>query len=147
MTVKRNCKTQDSPPTPPTDNKIAIKAIITFLQMFMTETLAKRLVSMVMIAAGISNTRVSDSSGLCDRSVRELRKNMNENNLEKLFTVGYRSGRPSKTKGLEDAIIEEIGSNNYHTRQQVADMIHEKFGITLSLVAVGRLLKKTVSSA
>jgi hypothetical protein len=40
----------------------------------MTETLAKRIASMVLIAVGVTNDRVTELTGLCDRSDRELRK-------------------------------------------------------------------------
>ena len=122
---------------------VITKAIIQFLQMFMPETLAKRIVSMILIAAGISNTRITDTTGLCDRSIRTLKKTMLSGNIDDLFDAGHGSGRTSKVKGLECAIVEELETNNYHTRQQIADMIFEKFGIRLSVSAIGRLLKKT----
>jgi transposase len=56
-----------------------------------------------------------------------------------------RTGRPVKAKDFENAIVEELEKNNYHTRQQITDMILEKFGVTMSVSTVGRLLKKTVS--
>ena len=121
------------------------KSIIQFLQMFMTETLAKRIVSMVLVAVGIPNARIAEATGLCDRSLWTLRKAMNSGDIDGLFVAGRGSGRARKAKGFEDAIVEELEKNNYHTRQQVADMIQEKFGIRLSVSAVGRLLKKTAS--
>jgi hypothetical protein len=74
-----------------------------------------------------------------------LKKAINDGNLDDLFVVGHGSGRAGKAKGFESAIAEELGINNYHSRQQVADMILEKFGISMSVSAVGKLLKKTVS--
>jgi hypothetical protein len=47
-----------------------------FMKMFMTETLAKRLVSMVLIAAGISSIRITEATGLCLRSIWALKKAM-----------------------------------------------------------------------
>ena len=55
------------------------------------------------------------------------------------------SGKKRRTAGLEDEIIAEIERNNYHTRQQIADMIQEKFHVKVSVATVGRLLKKTGS--
>jgi transposase len=122
------------------------KAIIRFLQMFMTDTLAKRIVSMILIAVGIKDDRVAEATGLSERSIWSLRKTMVGGNIDSLFEVGSGSGRPVKTKDLENAIVEELEKNNYHTRQQIADMILEKFGVTMSVSTVGRLLKKTASS-
>jgi hypothetical protein len=51
-----------------------IGKIISFLRNMMTETLAKRIVSLVRIVVGAPNERVTELTGLRDRSVRELRK-------------------------------------------------------------------------
>ena len=60
-----------------TDNtKIEIdqmEKIISFLCMFMCETLAKRIVSMILLLAGMPNARVTELVNLCDRSVRSLK--------------------------------------------------------------------------
>jgi transposase len=113
----------------------------------MTETLAKRIVSMIIIAVGIKDNRAAEITGLSERSIWSLRKAMAAGDIDRLFEVGGGSGRPMKTKDLEDAIVVELEKNNYHTRQQIADMIHEKFGVELSVSSVGRLLKKTASGS
>jgi predicted secreted protein len=51
-----------------------IGKIISFLRNVMTETLAKRIVGIILIVVGIPNDRVAELTGLCDRGVRELRK-------------------------------------------------------------------------
>lgn len=121
------------------------KSTIKYLQMFMTETLAKRIVSIILIAVGIRDERVARTAGLSERSVWAIRKSLVSGDISNLFEMGSGSGRPVKIKDLESAIIEEVEKNNYHTRQQIADMIFDKFGISLSVSTVGRLLKKTAS--
>ena len=121
--------------------------IIQFLQMFLTDTLAKRIVAMILISTGYKDDKVSEATGLSARSVWTLRKAMVGGNLDNLLVVGSGSGRPRKAKNLEAAIIEELEKNNYHTRQQIADMIFDKFGIVMSVSTVGRLLKKTASES
>ena len=74
-----------------------------------------------------------------------LKKAINDGNTDALFVVGHGSGRAGKARGFESAIAEELEKNNYHTRQQIADMILEKFDIKMSVSTVGKLLKKTVS--
>ena len=108
-------------------------------------TLAKRLAAMILLAAGVSVPRVTELSGLCDRSTRGLLKAMGEEDVGNLLTIKRGSGKKSKTFGLEREILQEIEKNNYHTRQQIADMIKEKFHVQVSVTAVGRLLKKTAS--
>jgi transposase len=56
-------------------------------------------------------------------------------------------GRKGKLVDIEQAIIDEIAAGNYYSRQQIVDMIEEKFGIRASQSAVDRLLKKTASNA
>jgi transposase len=116
--------------------------IIGFLRSLMTETLAKRIVSIVLIVAGVSNGRVTELTGLCDRSVRELRKKIKDGNTdESLFHVGGGGGK-GKLKDIEDLIIEKIENNNYHTQQEIADMVYDEFGIKVHRTVIGKLLKK-----
>jgi len=131
-----------------TENNNTLKVmtvIINFLQLFIPITIAKRLVGMILITVGVSNSEITELTGLCDKSVRTLRKSMKEENIEDLLKIKEGSGRKSKTNGIEKQIIEEIEKNNYHTRQQIADMIEEKFNIHVSVYTVGRILKKTES--
>jgi transposase len=120
--------------------------IISFLRNLMTETLAKRIVSIVLIAAGVSNDRVTELAGLCDRSVRELRKRIRDGNADDgLFHVGG-GGCKGKLKDIENLIIEKIETNNYHTQQEIADMVYDEYGIRVHRTVVGKLLKKTKSN-
>ena len=131
-----------------TENNNTVKVItviINFLQLFIPITIAKRLVSMILISVGVPNSEITEITGLCDKSVRTLRKSMKEENIEDLLKIKEGSGRKSKTDGIKEQIMEEIEKNNYHTRQQIADMIEEKFNIHVSVYTVGRFLKKTES--
>jgi transposase len=111
--------------------------------MFMTETLAKRVVGIVFVTVGIPHARITEATGLSDRSIWTFKKAIRSGDIDNLFVAGHGSGRTGKVKGFESAIVEELEKNNYHTRQQVADMILEKFGIKMSVSAVGKFLKKT----
>ena len=128
------------------ENLIIMKKVIQFLQFFLPVTLAKRLVAIVLLAAGIPVPRVTELTGLCDRSTRGLLKSMQEEDVDKLLSIKRGSGKKSKTFEFEAEILKEIKKNNYHTRQQIADMIKEKFHVQVSVSAVGRLLKKTASN-
>jgi transposase len=142
---KRSVATQEDAIKLTADFERITQIIIRFLQMFLNDTLAKRVVSMILILTGIKDDRVAAAVGLSERSIWALRKTMVSGNVDDLFDVGGGSGRPRKTRDVESAIAEELEKNNYHTRQQIADMILEKFGIVMSVSAVGRLLKKTAS--
>ena len=122
------------------EKDIVIK-VIEFLQLFMPQTLAKRIVSIILIAAGIPNKQVTELTGVCDRSVRTLRKALDSGEIAGLFHVGGGGGR-SKLADVEKEIIEEINRNDYHSLQQIADMALEKFKIKVSIYSIRRLLKK-----
>jgi hypothetical protein len=118
-----------------------IGKIISFLGNLMTETLAKRLVSIVRIAAGVPNDRVTELTGLCDRSVRELRKKIKDGNADDgLFHVGV-GGRKGKLKDIEYLIIEKIETNNCHTRQKIASTVYDEYGIRGHRTVAGKPLK------
>jgi transposase len=123
-----------------------IKSIVVFLQLFISETLAKRLVSMVLIIAGASFPRIERATGFSKRSLHDIKKAVDTGDEEKHLVVGHGSGRRSKTEDLESAILREIEANNYHTHQQIADMIKEKFDVSMTSRSVGNFLKKTASS-
>ena len=130
------------------DNERSIKimgTIVSFLLVFAPKTLAKRIVAMILLAADVPIPRVVELSGLCERSVRELKRAMAEKDVSGLLTLKNGSGSRSKTKGLEDEIIAEAERGHYHTRRQIADMIEDKFQVKVSVTAVAGLLKKTES--
>jgi uncharacterized membrane protein len=131
------------------DHDIAVRMIgkiIGFLRNVMTETLAKRIVSIVLIVVGIPNGRVTELTGLCDRSVRGLRKTIKDGNADDgLFHVGG-GGCRGKLKAIEKLIIEKVETNNYHTQQEIAGMVYDEYGIKVHRTVVGKLLKKTKSN-
>jgi transposase len=143
--IEKPAAIRGRPAKPIPDPSIIMKTVIRFLRMFMTKTMAKRVVSLMLIAVGIPNTRITEATGMSDRSIWMLKKGIHSGDIDALFTAGRGSGRIGKAKGFESAIAEELEKNNYHSRQQIADMIFEKFGIRMSVSAVGRLLKKTAS--
>ena len=124
---------------------VIVKKFKEFLQLIMPMTLAKRVVAMVLLSAGVPTSYVTELTGPCDRSTRGLLKSMQEEDIESLLSIKSGSGRKSKTADVEAEIVAEIEKGNYHTRQQIADMIKEKFNVSVSVATVGRLLKKTAS--
>jgi hypothetical protein len=144
--MNEKCTPKRGRPAKPVINPtLIIKAIVHFLQMLVGKALAKRIVSLVLICADIPHARITEATGLSERSLWMLKKSIHSGDIDALFVVGHGGGRTGKAKGFETAIAEELEKNNYHTRQQVADMILEKFDIKISVSAVGKLLKKTVS--
>ena len=122
-----------------------VKAIMIFLGLFMCETLVKRIVSMMLIITGYSRIRITELTGMCDKSIRTLQKKLEKGEINEVFHVGGGS-RKRKLADVETEIIKEVNENEYHSQQQIADMVQEKFGIKVTAITIGRLLKKKASS-
>ena len=122
--------------------KANVTKVIAFLRLFMPETLAKRMVCIVLLAVGIASDEVADITGFCEKTVKSIGKKMNADNVDSLFLISG-GGRKGKLTTIEKAIVEEVEQGEYHSKQQIVDMIREKHGLKTSLAAVGRLLKKT----
>lgn len=123
------------------------KAICSFLQLFISPVIARRIVSALLLIAGVRSADITKLTGLCERSIRELKNQLIAGETDCLFETKDGRGRKSKFKDVESQIIEEIEHGNYQTLQQIADMIQEKFHIKASIMAVSRLLKKTKSAS
>ena len=98
-----------------------IKKIMKFLGIFMSETLVKRILSILLLSVGVSNSRVTELTGLCARSVHSLKKELEKGEIERLMKVGG-GGRKRKLENIEEAVIAEIEKKDYHSRQQIADI-------------------------
>lgn len=123
-----------------------LKQAVRFLEIFLPKTLAKRFVAIILLIVGIPVKTATELSGLSERSLRTLHKQLMESDISEMMVFHHGGGRSAKTSGLEEQIIAEIETNNYHTRQEIADMILEKFHVKMSRTSVGRFLKKTASN-
>ena len=103
-----------------------MEAVISFLAIFMLITLVKRVLSFVLIAAGVDNKNINRLTGYGESTIRKLKSDMRKKSLSELFTIRG-GGRKAKSAGIEKEILNELEKSNYHIRQQVADMIKEKF--------------------
>lgn len=127
------------------DARVVVNGIIEFLKIFLAPTYAVRLVGLILLAVGQTPEQTSQLTGVTKRTVRNWRR------LLSLVVVSSdihgmlrrpRVDLGTKTAGLEAEILEELNRGNYHTRRQIADMIQDRFGITLSLSSVSRLLRR-----
>ena len=126
---------------------IVISAICSYLQLFISPVISRRIISAVLIIAGVQSSDITHLTGMCERSVRTLKKQLATGNTEGLFEISAGRGRKSKFKDIESEIVSEIENGNYQTLQQIADMVYDKYGIKVSIMSVSRLLKKTESAS
>ena len=122
-----------------------IKAINSYLQLFISPVITRRIISAILIIADVRNPKITELTGLSERGICDLKNQLMNDDVDNLFEIKSGRGRKSKIKDVESQIVEEIEKGNYQTLQQIADMIHDKFEINVSLMSVSRLVKKTKS--
>jgi len=127
----------------PENSADIFRQVIEFLQLFLPVTLAKRLVAIILLAIGMPVKNAMELTGLCEKSMWTLKKQLREQPVSDLMVIKSGSGRRGKSAGIEKQILAELEAGNYRTRQEIADMIEDKFHIRVSRSCVGRLLKKT----
>ena len=113
----------------------------------MSPIIARRIVSALLIIAGMRSNEITPLTGMCECSIRELKKQLASGDTDCLFEIRNGRGRKSKFKDIESMIIDEVEKGNYQTLQQIADMVYDKYGIKVSIMAISRLLKKRAPQA
>ena len=91
------------------DTEQIIGKVLIFLRMFMSETLAKRVMGIGLIAMGLPDSRVAEVIRLCDKSVGKLKKSLENGELESMFHVAG-GGRKRKLAEVEGSIVSEINN-------------------------------------
>ncbi|SEH31202.1 helix-turn-helix domain-containing protein [Selenomonas sp. KH1T6] len=120
-----------------------VDATMKYMGTLMPPTLSKRATAMLLLVAGMGNAEIVALTGMCIRSVRALRKTMEEQEpTSELFTIKPGSGRKKKTEGVEEQVWAELDTGNYCTNKAVANMLKEKFGIEASVNLASRLVKR-----
>jgi len=122
-----------------------VSRVIAFLRVFMAETVARRIISTVLLAVGIDDARVAELTGMSERRVRELRKNIRDGVTDDDLFRASGGSRGRKMMDVEKLVMEKIENNDYSTQQEIADMVYEEYGIMVHRSTVSRLLKKTAS--
>ena len=124
-----------------------VPATMQFLGTLMPPTLSKRAAAMLLLVAGMGNEEIVSLTGMCIRSVRALRKTMEEQEpTSELFAIKPGSGRKRKTAGIEEQVWTELDTGKYRTHKAVADMLKEKFDIDVSVNLAARLMKRWKSA-
>ena len=96
-----------------------MESVISFLSIFMPITLVKRVLSVVLIAAGLDNKNIHRLTGYGDSTIRKLRSDMRKKSISELLVIRG-GGRKAKSNGIENDILNELEKGNYHTQQQIA---------------------------
>ena len=82
-----------------------VTATMDYMGSLMPPTLTKRAAAMLLLVAGMGNEEIVELTGMCIRSVRALRKTMEEQEpTAELFAIKPGSGRKKKTEGIEGQV-------------------------------------------
>jgi len=117
--------------------------VCAYLCMFMPRTLAVRLVCILFVACCMSNNRIAGLADCHAKTVRNLRKRMDNEMVSELMVIAPGSGRKPKVKAdIKTQIIEKVKEGTFCCLRQIADMIKLSFALTISESAVSKLLKE-----
>ena len=72
-----------------------------------------------------------------------MKKSIETGELDSLFHVSG-GGQKGKLSNVETEIINEINQNKYHSQQEIADMVFEKFGLKVTQPTISRFLKNGI---
>ena len=129
--------------TMPGWSKALAKEIINFLADSMSETMARRIVALVLICVKTPVWISEELSGFCKKTIYKLQKLAREGRFSELFSVKG-GGRPSKLHlaDVRNEVLEVLDRENFHTHRQICAMILERFRVAISESAAGRFLKR-----
>ena len=91
--------------TMPDWSKDLAKEIIRYLAELMADTMAMRIVALVLICAEVPVWVISDLSGFCTKTVYKLQKLAREGRFSELFSISG-GGRPSKLADIKDNLFD-----------------------------------------
>lgn len=137
--MKNTGKTSER--TMPDWSKALAKEIIRYLAELMADTMAMRIVALVLICAKVPVWVTSELSGFCTKTVYKLQKLAKECRFSELFSISG-GGRPSKLADIKDNLFDILDSENFYSYKAIVQMIKDRFDIDVSVSAVSRLLKK-----
>ena len=121
-------------------NGAKVNFLIRYISQFLPFSICQRFVVMLYIA-GVSPKRIGILTGMCYKIVLQIKRDMNTNPLWTLLLRKSGSGSVGDLVNVEEEIKKELDTHNYHSQQEIADMIWEKFRIRM-IPQIGQYLKK-----
>ena len=98
------------------DASACMKAVIRFLQLFIPETTAKKVVCVILIAIGMPVSEIAEFVGVSERNVQSTGRAVRDGSISSVLVHKKTSGRKSKTADVEEQILAELDNGDYSDR-------------------------------
>ena len=122
---------------------VALAIIAILVQLALPRTLAVRLVSILLIAAGYDNREVALLVGCHQKTVKNLRKKMDDQTVSELMVIKPGSGRkPKASTDIIGGIVSSVKEKIFFNLRQIADYVYDTYKIKVSETCIGRMLKR-----
>ncbi len=126
---------------------VRLKEIVAFIHGkvlcgFVSLTMVKYIILIVLIALEYSVARASVLTGFCPSTVRKKKALFEGGLLEEIFTRKSGSSRKSACACAYDEMIADLESHDYRSARQILPMICEKIRGSISLSAVKAFLHR-----
>ena len=126
--------------------RVHIAQVITFLSLVMPQTLAVRVVAIILLSIGVPRNTIVDLYVCCRRSLCTYSKAIVNGQLESLFTIKKGAGRlPFFSllggKNYADEIRHVLDTENFCCAADIQRMLKERFGLEATISTVKYMLK------
>ena len=123
------------------NTEIRVHRVIELVSLFLSMTLVKRLLCVVLLAFEVDRAEISHALGLTLRSVKRYEAMLDSVEYRQLLHMEKRT-KASKLDDFKDIIFQELDNGAYRTLREIAIMIEEKTGLKRSRNRIQIFLKK-----
>ena len=122
-----------------------MEQIISCMATYMPEWLAKRVIRFLLLCFNVDKETIRKLTSGSTKAIPSSKVGPRaEKDVELQEIQG--DGQKSSFADMEEEIVEELKTGKYHTQQEIADMIAEKYGIRkVSRASLRKLRKKAQS--
>ena len=74
------------------ERSVSIEAVLKFLQLFLPVTTSRKVVSVILLAAGLSVTEIAEMTGLSSRSVQSTGRAIRDGSISSILLQNWNRG-------------------------------------------------------
>lgn len=124
--------------------RATIQALIVYLTgIILCKTLIVRLVSIVLIVAGLDDKKIALLVGCHRKTVKTLRTKLDTMTVAELLFIKPGSGRkPKASTDVVSGIVSAVKTKIFFNLRQIADYVYDTYKLKVSETCIGRMLKR-----